>query len=202
MKGKKSFILYADLIHTFEELTNEQSGIVFLWVLKYVNDLNPPLPEEQSTRIICKQIKIRLKEDLKNWEGIREKRSEAGKKSAEKRKQKSTNSTSVKSVKQNSTNQTVNVNVNVNELLKYFNNIFNKKCRVFSESIINKYKARLKEGYFNEDFKLAMLNASKDKFHIEQNFKYCTLEFFSRPQTIDKFANESKKLNKKYIPTL
>ena len=38
---KKGFILYSDIIHTIEKLTDEQAGVLFKHILKYVNDENP-----------------------------------------------------------------------------------------------------------------------------------------------------------------
>lgn len=110
---KKSFILYADLIHTVQHLSNEDAGELLKHVLEYVND-NDPDTNNPIVKVAFEPIKQQLKRDLKHWESIKKKRSEAGKKSANKRKQTSTNSTSVKSVKQTSTNSTVNDNVTVN----------------------------------------------------------------------------------------
>lgn len=39
-KDKKSFILYADLIHTVK-LPDDKAGTLFKHLLKYVNDENP-----------------------------------------------------------------------------------------------------------------------------------------------------------------
>ena len=114
--GKKSFILYCDLIHEIDHLTDEEKGKLFQHLLEYVNDLNPVMDD----RVILgswKHIQRQLKRDLQKYEGIKEKRSEAGKASAESRKQNATKSTSVKSVKHRSTNPTVNdtVTVTVND---------------------------------------------------------------------------------------
>ena len=62
---------------------------------------------------VPRKLKQQLKRDLSDWENIKVKRSYAGKISAEVKKAKSTNSTSVESVEHNSTNSTVNDNVNV-----------------------------------------------------------------------------------------
>ena len=115
---KKSFILYADLIDNIDHLTNEEKGILFTHLLHYVNDKNPVL-EDRLILTAWKPIERQLKRDLKKFEQIKSKRSDAGKKSAElralkKEEQDSTNSTSVKSVQHRSTNPTVNVNDNVN----------------------------------------------------------------------------------------
>jgi hypothetical protein len=128
-KDKKSFILYADLIHTVNQLPDDKAGLLFKHLLSYVNDENPTT-DDIVVKIAFEPIKQQLKRDLKHWEQIREKRSEAGKASAEKRKQNSTNSTSVKSVEQKPTNSTVNDNVNVNViniLFSEFWNLYDKK---------------------------------------------------------------------------
>lgn len=123
MNGKKSFLLYADLLHTIRHLTDEQAGQLFKHLLAYVNDENPVL-ENALLKVAFEPIKQSLKRDLRKYKEIKEKRSEAGKKSAEARKNKAlrTKLTLVKSVEQNATNSTVNVNdnvsVNVNDTKK------------------------------------------------------------------------------------
>jgi hypothetical protein len=115
-EGKKSFILYCDLIHEVDHLTDEEKGRLFQHLLEYVNDMNPVMDD----RVILgswKHIQRQLKRDLEKYEGIKDKRSLAGQASAEKRKQKATKSTSVESVEHRSTNPTVNdtVTVTVND---------------------------------------------------------------------------------------
>jgi hypothetical protein len=112
-ENKKSVVLYVDLIHTFEALEDAEAGKLIKHYLRYVNDLNPTAPDK-LTQIAFEPIKQQLKRDLIKWEGTKEKRSEAGKASANKRKQLATNPTSVESVEQTSTNPTVNVIVNDN----------------------------------------------------------------------------------------
>jgi len=123
-EGKKSFVLYSDMLQSIEHLTNEEKGILFNHLLEYVNDLKPILTD----RLILtawKPIELSLKRDLVKFEEVKIKRSDAGKKSAELRALKSqeqnatnaTNSTSVESVEQVPTNPTdsVNVSVSVND---------------------------------------------------------------------------------------
>ena len=107
--GKKSFILYCDLIHEVDHLTDEEKGKLFQHLLEYVNDMNPVL-EDRVLLGSWKHIQRQLKRDLIKYEDIKEKRSEAGKASAEKRKQTATNPTSVEPVEQTATNPTVNDN--------------------------------------------------------------------------------------------
>ena len=116
MKDKKSVLLYCDIIHTIEKLDDDQAGKLFKHYLRYINDQNPEC--DQLTEIIFEPIKQNLKRDLLKWGETKAGRSKAGKISAAKRKERKeqelTNSTSVESVEQNSTNPTVNDNVTVN----------------------------------------------------------------------------------------
>ncbi len=116
-ENKKGFILYADIQHTIKHLSDEQAGKLFKHLLSYVNDENPET-DDVITNLTFEPIKQQLKRDLDKWETTREKRSKAGKASAESRKNKkqhnSTKSTRVKSVEHNSTKSTVSVNDNVN----------------------------------------------------------------------------------------
>jgi hypothetical protein len=125
--NKKGFILYADQKELFDQLPNDKAGELIKHIFSYVNDENP-ITEDLLLKLAFTPIKQQLKRDLKKFEEVREKRSEAGKASAEKRKQNATNSTSVKSVEQTSTkltvkdNDTVNVNDNVKDKEKEINN--------------------------------------------------------------------------------
>ena len=67
---KKSFLLYCDLIHTVEQLTDEQAGDLFKHILRYVNDQEPQT-ENVITRIAFEPIKQSLKRDLQKYEDIR-----------------------------------------------------------------------------------------------------------------------------------
>ena len=76
-KDKKGFVLYCDLIHTFEHLTVEQVGEVTMWILKYTNDLDPE-PLNGLLQAVVEPIKQQLKRDLKKFEHVKGERSEAG----------------------------------------------------------------------------------------------------------------------------
>lgn len=112
-ENKKSIILYVDLIHTFEELSDEEAGRLIKHFLRYVNDLNPE-PPDKLIKVVFEPIKQQLKRDLKKWKAIKKKRSDAGKASADKRQHVLT---SVDKPQQTPTNPTVTVNdtVNVND---------------------------------------------------------------------------------------
>ena len=84
--GKKSFVIYCDIIHSIDHLTNSEKGQLFQHLLEYVNDMNPVL-KDRVLLSAWKPIERQLKRDLEKWEGIRKKRSKAGKVSAKKRQQ-------------------------------------------------------------------------------------------------------------------
>ena len=65
-KGKKSFVLYTDLIEIVEELTDKEAGLLFKTILRYVNDKEPPIPN--SIKLAFIPIKQDLKRDLKKYE--------------------------------------------------------------------------------------------------------------------------------------
>jgi len=73
-ENKKSFVLYCDIIHTIEQLSDEQAGHLFKHVLYYVNDLNPET-DNVITKIAFEPIKQQLKRDLVRYEKIRERNS-------------------------------------------------------------------------------------------------------------------------------
>jgi hypothetical protein len=77
-KDKKGFILYSDLIHTINKLTDEQAGKLFKHILEYVNDNNPE--SDQFTEVVFEPIKQTLKRDLQKYEGICKRNSENARK--------------------------------------------------------------------------------------------------------------------------
>ena len=108
--GKKSFILYCDIINTVAKLPDEQAGKLFKIILEYVNDNNPET-DDLLLQIAFEPIRQQLKRDLQEWEVIREKRVAAGKASADLRKQNQQVLTHVESVEQKEQVSTVNVTV-------------------------------------------------------------------------------------------
>lgn len=171
-ENKKSFVLYADLVKSIEHLTNEEKGVLFNHLLLYVNDQNPVL-EDRLVLTAWKPIELQLKRDLRKFEEVKAKRSDAGKRSAELRalkadEQTSTNSTSVESVQQMSTNPTDNVTVNVNDtvIYKYNEETFLEnwaKCR----NHYLKQPTNIKQMNFIEraSFKQACTNYTKEEIN-------------------------------------
>ena len=78
-KDKKSFLLYCDIIHTVEQLTDEQAGDLFRHILRYVNDQDPQ-SDSVITKIAFEPIKQALKRDLDKYKSICERNSDNAKK--------------------------------------------------------------------------------------------------------------------------
>ena len=217
-ENKKSFVLYCDLIHNIDHLTNEEKGILLQHLLEYVNDLDPIL-EDRLVLTAWKPIERQLKRDLQKFNEVKVKRSDAGKESARLRalkraKNNPTNPTSVKSVQHTSTNPTVNDNENVNDndinnntpaspkakgidfdsLLMFLNLKTGKNFRIINKATRQKFNARLKDNYTKEDIRNAITNACKDTFHKESGFKFLNPDYFSRSQTLDSHAFKKIKI--------
>jgi hypothetical protein len=107
----------------------------------------------------------------------------------------------------------VNVNDNVNVInnniesidydvfLEFINTTFGRKFQLINNKVKNKYKSLLKQGYKKNQIKQAVINASKNDYHKQTNYQYCTPEYFSRAETIDKFSSISLINNDNvYIP--
>ena len=216
--GKKSFVLYSDMLQSIQHLTNEEKGILFNHLLEYVNDLKPIL-NDRLILTAWKPIELSLKRDLVKFEEVKAKRSDAGKRSAELRalkaqEQTSTNPTSVESVEQTPTNPTDNDNDNVNDnvinnnninfdkLLSFLNSKTGRNFKVINERTKKKYNARLKEGYTKDDILNAIINAVNSDYHKDNNFTYLTPEFFSRSETLDKYSNTNNKPKENNVKSL
>jgi len=94
----------------------------------------------------------------------------------------------------------IRVNIDSNKLLEFYNDITGKKAKVVSEKVKKQLRARLKEGYTKSDIITALKNAAKDQLHIDNNYKYLTLEFITRADKLDRFLNmEDFKIKRKVL---
>lgn len=93
-----------------------------------------------------------------------------------------------------------NEKIDFDELLKFFNDTFKKRSPFINQKLKTKYNSLMAQGYTKKQIGEAMLNASKDQYHIETLYKYCTLEFFTRADKIDKFSTLSEIKPKKELP--
>ena len=206
-EDKKSFVLYSDQRSIIEMLPDDKAGILLKHIFAYVNDENP-INNDPLILLAFEPIKLQMKRDLIKWLATKEGRSAAGKASAEARRllkesqQSLTNLTNVDFVQQSSTNPTVTVNdtVTVNvinkidyqALLETLNTAFSRSFQVINKKVRSSYEARLKDGYSKDQIMDAINNCKINDYHKEKNYQYCTPEFFSRAETLDKYSNVTK----------
>lgn len=84
--------------------------------------------------------------------------------------------------------QEIKISLDYNLILDYVNKKFNRNSKVVSTKVQSAFNARKKDGYKLEDILTAIDNAYLNDFHRGNNYQYCTLEFFSRSETIDKYS--------------
>ena len=206
-EDKKSFVLYSDQRSIIEMLPDDKAGILLKHIFAYVNDENP-INNDPLILLAFEPIKLQMKRDLIKWLATKDGRSAAGKASAEARRllkesqQSLTNLTNVDFVQQSSTNPTVTVNdtVTVNvinkidyqALLEVLNTAFSRSFKLINKKVRSSYEARLKDGYSKDQIMDAINNCKINDYHKEKNYQYCTPEFFSRAETLDKYSNVTK----------
>ena len=74
-------------------------------------------------------------------------------------------------------------------LLDFVNTTFGRKIKTINDKAKRNYRKLLKDGYKKEDILNAMKNCKENQYHKDNNYQYCTPEFFSRAETIDKYAD-------------
>ena len=89
----------------------------------------------------------------------------------------------------NITNKQDNISIDWEKLLEQFNSITGKNVKVINDQVKNKILGRLKDGYEKQDLLNAIKNCFNDPYHKETNHKYLTLEFISRSDKMEKYAN-------------
>lgn len=116
-ENKKSFLLYADLIHTIRKMPKDKAGELFLIILQYVNDENPEV-EDLVIDLVFEPIKQQLKRDLKKWEGYIQKQRDNGAKGGRPQKANKSQKTQPFLEKpKKADNVSVNVNVTDSDIL-------------------------------------------------------------------------------------
>jgi len=104
-------------------------------------------------------------------------------------------------------NKEVNINnkehIDFQALLEFINSCFGRNFRIINNSIKDKYKSLLKQGYTKLQITDSINNCKNNEYHKQNNYLYCTPEFFSRSVIIDKYSNVSKTDNSKvYNPNI
>lgn len=113
-EGKRSFVLYCDLIHTVKKMPKEKAGELFMTILSYVNDENPEI-KDMVIDLVFEPIKQQLKRDLKKWEGYIEKQRENGQRGGRPKKKDKTQKTQAFSENPSQPKKADSVNVSVSD---------------------------------------------------------------------------------------
>lgn len=71
-ENKKSFLVYADWIHSTEKMTDQEAGQLFKHLLRYVNDKDPKAPN-RLIELAFEPWKQQLKRDLQKYKERSEK---------------------------------------------------------------------------------------------------------------------------------
>lgn len=187
-QGKKSFIAYSDWKEIFDELPNEDAGALIKHIFAYVND-EAPVSDSLLIRAVFANIKTTLKRDLLKWDSQLEQRKDAGKRSAEIRKQNSTlvNARSISST------DSVSVNVNVNDNV-INNNIEERKLKF--ATTLQPYLLTYGKSFLNDFYKYwTEPNKSNTKFKMELE------KTWSLERRFETWAKNEKNFNKKINDT-
>lgn len=73
-------------------------------------------------------------------------------------------------------------------LIFKYNQVFGRKSRAISDAVLKKYK-KVFDTFNKAEIESAMVAAKKDEYHVSTRFKFCTLEYFSRIDQMDKWVN-------------
>ena len=79
-----------------------------------------------------------------------------------------------------------------NKYLETLNQKFSRSFKVVNEKTKKQIKARLKEKYTKQDIIDAINNCVVSEFHKGNGYQYCTPEFFSRADILDRWSDITK----------
>lgn len=198
MEGKKSFVLYTDLLELVEELTDDEAGLLFKTILRYVNDLNPEIPKEIKLAFI--PIKQDLKRDLKKYNEQVERINRINAERKRKKEEQTRNDIVTTSYEVEGVNVNVNVNDNDNDNVlskdnENNNSIINNTC---SNQALNECKNDTK---FDTFWKAYPRKTGKQKclnwFKIHKPDDALVQKMV---QTIEAFKKSNQWRDPQYIP--
>lgn len=88
-------------------------------------------------------------------------------------------------------NRTIEQDIDFEALLQYLNDTFGRKFKVVNPEVRKKYKSLFKKGYSKKDVFQSIQTCKNNSFHKDTNYQYCTPEYFSRSEIIDKYGSVS-----------
>ena len=84
-------------------------------------------------------------------------------------------------------------------LLDFINLNFKREFKVVNNKVKSKYKSLINQGYSKQQVLTAIINCKNNEYHKEKNYQYCTPEFFSRTDTIDKYGFDTTEVKDVYF---
>ena len=187
MAERDSFILYTEQKEVIDKLSNEDAGQLIKALYEYVETGNLPNFNNYLDIIII-PFKQNLDRNAEKWESVRQKRIEAGKASAEIRKQNLAKQANAKFAKKDLANEAVNVNVNVNDNVNVnVNNNKNKKPTLEEiENYITEKKLKVDAKQFFDYFETGNWIDAKGNKVKNWKQKLLTWNKFNYGKTIEK----------------
>jgi uncharacterized phage protein (TIGR02220 family) len=204
-------LYYNDIARTCSTWTDEEFGCYMRLLMEQWDKGSIPNDPQRLSRLVTsfdknwEMIKVKFVEAdgvLKNhrMEEVREKQKMFAernhKNGAKGGRPKKTQTITQKKPKNNPTHipekspRVENENTIYCKYIEGVNSLLGKKFKG-SADVEKKLMARIKEGRTLEEILLAVKNASKDSYHIEQEYKYLTPEFFTRADKLDKFSQQT-----------
>ena len=163
------------LVTTHKKLANE-IGLTIRQIRYALNTL-------ESCQEIVTQTTNRFSViSLVKWEELQGSDNETAGKLSDKRQASGTQMATTKEVKKLRSNTIINFK----DFLEAFNQYFGKRHKVVTDKAQRQIKNLLKT-YTRDDINYVFFQVKSDKNHIENNFKYVTPEFISRPDKFESF---------------
>lgn len=197
---KRSFVAYTDWNETFKKLTDEEAGRLSKIIFAFVADENPKAPD-RITELLFEPIKQHLKRDLKKYDEIKKRRSEAGRngglKSGETRSKAIEKEANEAIASKTQANEAVNVNGNVNG---------NDNVNVIPSTIVEGEEE--KSAYSAEEEKLIinsflegqdLFKLKKEPQKKESNKTFAQSLKFESPQWLESVCIQQKKPPEKIL---
>lgn len=203
---RDSMIFYRSFYEAIKELPLDKQGEIYDAIFTYGLDFTEPKLTGIS-KTIWTLIKPQIDSNIEKYKNgckpktkQKESKIEAKEKQKESKIEANVNDNENVNVKDKVINNNIIESIDFDILLAFINKTFSRKFTVINQKVRKKYESLLKQGYKKNQIQEAINNCRKNQYHKETNFQYCTPEFFSRTETIDKYSNTDNSNDNVYIP--
>ncbi len=187
--NKAGFIIYKDLYAPIKDLTLEEKGMFLESIFDYQITGNEPVKLPPLVLMAFKFFKNQFDIDQKKYETKCLKNKENANKRWNANASERIQTDAMDADKDKDKEKDNDIKIDWKALIGYFNQVTGKKSRTVDKKAKAQLLARLKEGYTKDDIGKAIRNCANDRHHKENNLKWLTLEFISRPNQFDKWIN-------------